>query len=285
MSLVSLRGAGALFVGLGSLVASAAGQVVATNTFGGGSFGDKVGLAGVNVQRGGDFYGYTYEDMIGVTLSGINVPSATSRTVLLYADPLDSNRDQTMNDQFVNTGLYRPGDGPGDFSAGAEYFKLDFEHPVKNDTGPDLLVTSIAFDFSSGSQSHPTDYFVSFDGSNSSLVTSSAPEFRLSGVDSIPYYSYQGGVTSPSDLAGPVSHTGGLGNSTATATPTIQSLDLANLGIAPGATVSSIWIQDSSLNGNGFYPTMVLGLPAIPEPATGLLVACAALVSWRRRSS
>lgn len=270
------------FCAAGALAATAAGEVVFATTFGGGAFGEKVGLSGVGVERGGDVYAYDMDQMIGVTLGAINLPAAGLRTILLYADPLDNDRHLTMNDAFVNTGLLDCGDGPGEFSS--EYIRLDFESPVINDIGADLLVTSIAFDFDDGFQTHPSDYFVSLNGSESSLIQAAGtPEFRLDGVDSIPYYGYQGGVTSPAGLSGPVQHTGGLGNATATSVPTIQSLDLSDLGIAPGASVSSIWMQDSSLNGNSFYPTMVLGLPRIPEPGSALLVLCGALACGARR--
>ncbi len=255
----------------GLLVGSALGQVNLVGTFG-GTAGDKVGLRNVGVNRGGVDYLYQYDEMISGDLASINVPGS-NRTVLLYADPLDSSRDQAMSDQWINTGFLDAGEGPGDFSAGSEGFRLDFDEPVRNDAGPDLLVMSIAFDFASGGQSNPTDYFVSFDGTNANLVQSSGtPQFRTGGVDSIPYYAFAGGATQPSDLLGSAQQTGSLGNSTATAIPTLQSLDLSSFGIASGQSVSSIWIQDSSLNANGFFPTMVLGLPAIPEPATGLML-------------
>ncbi len=271
-----------------SICAHAQGQVVLAGGSGGGAHGEKLTLNQVGVQRGGigDNYFYTYGEMIGVSLDEVNIPGASPtdlRTVLLYANPLDGNRGNAFTDQYVNTGFFDMGKGNGDFqSPGAEFIKVDFDEPVKNDVGPDVLVSAIGVQLTSFFAS-PDPYHVSFDGINSVLVDD-PDEFRLLGVDSIPYYAYQGGVTSPSQLGtDPIQSTGGLGNATATATPVLHSLDLSDFGIAEGATVSSMYLQDQSAINSRAYPTMVLGLPAIPEPTTAALLGTLSLVLVGKR--
>lgn len=259
----TLRSVAAL-VGMGLATSMAMGQVLAAVTGGGSQFGDKVFLSSVLVQRGAQQHTHTWNDLVQTNMTEIAMPSGGLRTVLLYADPLDSDRDKTMVDQFVNTGIASLGSGPGSFVHGTEYIKLEFEGPVKNEPGPDVLVVAIGFSFTSGGQSSPTSYFISTDGLGAWLVGSgTVSEYRLPTVDSIPYYAINGGADEPNDLLGPTTPTGGLGNSTAIAQPVIQSLDLSDYGVAAGAIVTEFWMQDSSLHGNSLHPTMVVGLPPL----------------------
>jgi PEP-CTERM motif len=121
---------------------------------------------------------------------------------------------------------------------------------------------------------------MSFDGVSSFLVDK-PEDASTSGVESIPYYSFSGGITSQSDfLTKTANPTGSLGNENATSTPVVQSFDLSDFGIAPGGSISSIYLQDRT-TGNDFFPTMVLGLPGVPEPSTFALLAtggCAMLL-------
>jgi hypothetical protein len=262
-------------------------QVVVIGAGGGGGLGDKVRLDSVGVRRGGitDIYTYSYEELITPSLEAINVPAASpdaTRTVLLYANPLDAQRDQTVSDQYVNTGLFDPGHGDGDFaSPGVEYTKLSFSAPVVNDVGPDLLGFFIGFEFNTWFLGM-RPYYVSFDGTTSFLVDQ-AEDMHMSAVQSIPYYAYHGGITSPDDFLSEVpSQTGWLGNPTAIPTPIVQSLDLSDFGVAPGASISSLYIHDST-NSGSIYPTLFAGLPAIPEPTTLTLLAAASVLAVRRR--
>lgn len=250
------------------------------DTFSGGQLGDKVGLQRVGLYRGGELYTYRWDDeIIRSNLTAIN---STNSTVLLYANPFDGNGSQAMNDQFLNTGLYRLSEGGGDFSSGENFFKQTFEAPIVNGPGTDLIVVSIEFDFDT-LVSNQTDYFVSFDGLTSQLVEEDEnDEFRLSTVESIPLYSLGAGITDPSDLGLATNPVGGLGNDTALPQPVLRELDLSDFGVAPGASITDIWIQDSDGNGNGLFPTMVFGLPDIPEPSS-LVLLSAALLAIRRR--
>jgi|GEM_PF-2752702 len=227
----------------------------------GGVLGDRVALNTVGVQRGVDNFLYDYSDLLIPTLADTNIPSPGTRSILLYADPLDTQRDQALSDPFLNTGFLDFGEGNGSFAAGAEMIRLDFADPVVNDVGPDIIMAGIGFQFFIPVR----PFYLSFDGI-ASFEISGTSEFEGPTVDSIPYYAFPGGITAPSELVTePPQNTGGLGNSTAIPRPQFITIDLSNLGIAPGESISSIYMQDKVNDSRDFYPVFVAGLPPLVD--------------------
>jgi hypothetical protein len=252
----------------------------------GGWLGDRLSLQQIGVQRGAVARSYAFSDLLQPTLDKLNIPRVgeAPRTLLLYAHPLDGDRDQVLGDEYINTGFLDPGRGTGGFGAGAEFVRLNFETPVRNEAGPDLLVFGISFEFSFGFSTLSSSY-ISFDGITSHKVTRDA-DFALGPISNVPMYAYADGVTSPSQLVTETpSPAGALGNPpTAIPRPVIHALDLSEFGLAEGASIDMLYLQDDSADNRNLFPTMVMGLPsAVPEPGVGLLVLLgASLVVFRR---
>lgn len=231
----------------------------------GGVLGDRIALTTINVQRGAEAISYNYSDLLVPTLDAINVPNpGSSRTVLLYADPLDLNRDQALSDPFINTGLFSPGSGSGSFLVpGDEFVMLGFDTPVVNEEGPDLVAFSIGFQFSS-SFSDIRPFYISVDGGSTSFLVNRAADFRGSGIDINPYYAFQDGITAPSQLVTKTpSITGNLGNPpSAIPIPIVWALDLSEFGVVDGASIDTVYLHDAAGDSRNFYPTIFVGLPS-----------------------
>lgn len=242
-------------------VSSAYGEINFVNLASGP--GDRIVLQRIGVQRGGEAFEYDYAELITPILDDINVPSDGLRVVLLYADPLDDDRVHALSDPYVNTGIFDPGQGDGNFAPGAEFIKLTFAAPVRNEAGCDLLVFSIGFDIFSG----PRPFYISFDGATSYLVDT-APDLALGGIEIIPYYLFGGGITAPSELLTKTPMPAGLlGNPpTVIPVPIIHVLDLSDFGVVDGGSIDTLYLHDASGTTSFYGPTMVVGLPAVSAP-------------------
>lgn len=224
----------------------------------GGVLGDRVSLTQIGVQRGAETHVYTYDDLLIPALDAISLQIGSSRVVMLYADPLDGFFDLALSDRYVNTGLFDIGQGVGAFATGAEYIQLGFGTPVINDEGPDLVLAYISFVFIPSQR-----FFLSVDGSTAWPVDK-APEFMGGQIDNIPYYSFTEDIDEPLDLLNNVSnHVGNLGNPpSAIPMPMFMSLDLSDFGVAPGGSISTLYLQDKASDNRDIRLTFVAGLPS-----------------------
>lgn len=245
--------------------------------------GSRIALNFIDVQRGASNYSYSFANLLSPTLDAVSLSSTGSSAILLYADPLDSNRDKALSDAFINTGFLDPGQGSGSFTGlNAKYIKLKFGTPVKNDVGPDLVVFGIGWQYDSGPNTSSASY-ISFDGTTAYSVNRNA-DFQLPQIPNTPYYAYNGGVSTPNELVTKTPQlVGYLGNPpTAIPRPVVHALDLSNYGVAAGAAIDTMYLQDAT-SGSNLYPTLIAGLPAIPEPAAGLFMIVGVTAAlWRR---
>lgn len=77
-------------------------------------------------------------------------------------------------------------------------------------------------------------------------------------------YIYWSGASTPADLP---MQTPQFAGSLVRTTWVIQTFDLTTMGIAPGVSISTLYLQDWSGWGNPVYPTFLAGFPAVPEPS------------------
>jgi hypothetical protein len=280
----------AALVYLACTVPSAQGQIWFVNVSGTAQ-SDKVALETVGVYREGPGFAYEFEDLILGSVTAVNIPGAL-RTVVASADgyPLSGAPDGLLNDQFLNTGLFTPGLGDGNFQAGDEFVEYTFDQPVVNGPGSDVVLSFITFDFGDF-ESPPGPYWLMPGGGTPTQIDRDA-DVDLTAVEIVPAFGFlDGGPTDPSDfLTTNVQQTSGLGNANATPRPSLHLIDLTELGIALDETILSlrIWDDDFS-NGNTIYVMTIAGFPAVPEPSTGVLALLGALGLWfvgrRRRNA
>jgi len=228
---------------------------------------ERVSLQSIGMFRGPENFFYPFEELILGNISAVNIPGSF-RTVILSEDgyPASGAPDGLINDEYLNTGLFTPGLGDGNFQLGDEFTEYTFTQPVVNDTGADLLLSFITFQFSTF-ESEPGPYWLSPDGATPVQIDRDA-DIDLGALSGIPYYFYPaGGPTNPTDFLDPVAQSSGsLGNSNATPRPSLQIIDLSDLGIAEGDSINSLRIWDDDLsNGNTIYTTLIAGLPSLPQ--------------------
>ncbi|TWU51691.1 hypothetical protein [Rubripirellula reticaptiva] len=247
------------------------------------TFTDAVTLQRVGVNRGGTQYAYRGSDWITGSVTAVNISSAT----VISADgyPSAGAVDGFLSSPVLNRGLLDPGLGDGVFNPGDEFTQYTFNQPVYNDVGSDLLLSFITFDFGSFETS-PGPYWLSADGGAPLMVNRSA-DFDLSPVNSMPMFTYFDTIADPSDFLNSTTPSGFLGTSNATPRPSLQLVDLTDLGIGHGGTITSlrIWDDDFS-NGNTIYPTFIAAFPAVsvPEPSfAGALAICISAAMTRRK--
>jgi hypothetical protein len=99
-------------------------------------------------------------------------------------------------------------------------------------------------------------------------------------TDPLEQYTYTTTVATPADL---INFTPVASGSLVRPSWVVQTFDLSSMGVAPGASVSSLYLQDWSGNGNSVFPTFIAGFPAVPEPASIGALSMAVLALGRRR--
>ena len=242
--------------------ATAEAQINSVTTTGSGQ-NDKIALDHINLFRGSTAFSYEFDDLILGHITAVNIPGP-SRTVILSADgyPPTGAPDGLVNDAFLNTGLHTPGLGDGSFLPGDEYTEYTFNQPIVNDSGADLLLSFITFDFGSF-ESQPGPYWLTPNGGSPTQINRAA-DIDLSPVDGIPQFRLlAGGPTQPSHfLATNAQSTGSLGTATAIPRPSLHIVDLTALGVAQGSSIESLRIWDDNLsNGNTIYTMLIAGFP------------------------
>lgn len=266
----------------GVMVGAARGAVIGA-TIADASSGDYT-LTSVSVTRGSaGTFTYVPSQLTNVELTDV----ASFATPLLVpglnaAVPVPGTRASLLEDWRLDSGVIEPFSTSG---GAFDSFEVTFLSPVVNSAGEDILV------FDAGAQ-ETTFFYINDDDSaagNASSPQRVAPANFSSTLLNVNYslFSYNDGlgngsqsqnVDSLEELESP---TGFTFNSNGTgAGVAAVGLDLSNFGVPLGGTVSSIRFQ--SVSGR-IDPVVIVGLPAVPEPAGLGVLATGALLLRRRR--
>ena len=245
------------------LINQASAQLTSVIYASGGSLGSLHRLESISVTRDGQSYTYEFNQLLLPRLV-VNNPAGLLTIVTHGATIKDA--DMFLRDQYLNTGTLDIGDGNGaSFGAGDKWTLLSFDPPLVNEEGPDGFVVTL----------QSLDIVLSY---SPWLLATSAGNFQVGAgsgglvgtkSDSLPMYTYITQVSTPQDLLDktPVA-SGWLNNQTWV----MQEFDLQSMGVAPGAQVDALYVQDWAANGNGSYPMMIAGFPSLTpaEPVTFL---------------
>jgi hypothetical protein len=235
--------------------------------------GDVQTLQNLTVRRPGDWGCQTYapEELIGIDVTHFN---GASGGVILAAPgnvPPQGQRAALLQDDVLNSGLINPGQGSGRAAppeANTEGMEITFDTPVCNSAGPDIIFAEIEQDTGSPNSFwlSPTDFsdpnvlahlytaadYIDQGPAGGVLVRNVSDSSTLAAVES-------------STLSGSTFHGAGYFNVYA------MAIDLSDLGFAPGARVSSLFLQSGE--SATVDPVFIAGLHAIPEPSTLLLMS------------
>ena len=199
------------------------------------------------------------------------------------AVPAPGTRASLLEDWRLDSGVIEPFSTAG---GALDSFEVTFLNPVVNSAGEDILV------FDAGAQ-ETTFFYINNDDSAAGDAGSPqrlAPANFSSTLVNVNYslFSYNDGLGSGSasqnvdTLEELESPTGFTFSSNGTQVGIAAAgLDLSNFGVPLGGTVSSIRFQAVS---GRIDPVLIVGLPAVPEPAgLGLLAAGSLLLRRTRR--
>jgi hypothetical protein len=238
-------------------------------------------LTSVTVERGGTAGTFTYlpSQLIGVDVTDVAATGSSLAVQHNASVPAAGTRATLLEDGRLDTGLINP------FSTSSpvtDAFEVTFVTPIVNSDGADVIV----FDIGTGD---PTAFWVNGDRTNArhDVTAANFTTGLLSGVPFTQYaYINPAGGTNVNGLAD-LEATSGWDGTASNGTTAIAavSLDLSDLGIAVGGTVSTLGWQTTS-TGSRLDAVYVAGLPAVPEPtgfAAVALVAAAATLRRRRR--
>ncbi len=266
-----------LLVLLASLAPAASGQGVTFMNYSGSAFDDRIGFQQIGVTRGASSYAYGDNEVIMPSLNRINnIESVT----LFTPDGPTKDANAFLRDNYLNTGLLL---GVGDGSSlgpNDQWTLLTFDSPIVNSDGPDGFVATLQFLWVAPNLS---PLILSASAGHSQVMPGSGG-FNGSVTDPLEDYSYVVPVATPADL---VNNTPVPSGSVIRPTWVVQTFDLSAMGIAPGASVSQLYVQDWSGNGNTVELMFIAGFPPVPEPGSLWLLAAAtvALVGVTRRKS
>ncbi|MEX2213550.1 MAG: PEP-CTERM sorting domain-containing protein [Phycisphaeraceae bacterium] len=224
---------------------------------------------------------FTQEQMINIEVTHYR---GTSTTWAIRGDggavPAAGNRAALLEDFSLSTGLPNPGGSavngitsPAVINASpatgnTQGLAFNFLTPVENGNGVDVIFWEIGT-----SDGQATDPFALslLDGSAQKAYTAADFTLVLAGLN---LRTATG--TAPNSLAELESNAlanGALGNFSFRGI----GIDLSDLGIAPGATVTGLF-----LTGGAIDPVLIVGLIQVPEPATLSLLALSAGALVRR---
>ena len=257
-----------------SLAAAASAQVTFLNTF--GQAGDaRVGFQRIGVTRGTGNFAYWDTEVILANLNRIN--NVSSVTVMTPFGPT-KDANAFLRDPYLNTGIGDIGVGNGtSFGATDQWTQITFDKPIINSAGPDGFIAGLQFLWVTPNYSP----MIISTSANNSYVFPTSGGFNGSETDPLAQYTYLSTVATPADL---IAFTPQNSGSLIRPSYVIQTFDLSSMGVPLGGSVSSLYLQDWSGNGNGVIPTYVAGFPAVPEPAGLGLLAVGALALVRRRA-
>lgn len=259
-----------------SLASAASAQITFVNYS--GQAGDpRVIFSRIGVTRGAQNYAYWDTEVIMPSLTAFPANGLSNLRVLT---PFGATKDAHafLRDPYLNTGVTGFGTGDGtSFGASDQWIQLTFDKPIVNSTGPDGFIATLGFEWISQATYQP---IISTSPGNSYVFPSSGAFFG-SNTDPLPYYSYLSTLTTPSQLL-----TFNNQNTGSLIDPSwaLQTFDLSSMGVPLGNSVSTLYLQDWSGNGNSVDVMFLAGFPAVPEPATvGLLTIGLLAIGWRRR--
>lgn len=240
-------------------------------------------LKSVRVQRGGEEFDYTFGELIGADVASFRERvGAEIGNVLL---PREISLPQTsafLHDDLFSTGVINPGgDGkplaqdpkvsaePGEEHTLAPGMTFQFHRPVVNDDGPDLVLfeiqthinVSLAGDgffvspthFRAGLKSH---HVTRFDIAMLSESALKLVEFQLLEFGPEPVGALEELAKSPTTRSFPTSrfHVLAVG------------IDLSDLGVRPGESVSALFLQDDDRDTDRVDPVLIGGFPPLKAP-------------------
>ncbi len=236
-------------------------------------------LTSVSVDRGpAGIFTYLPHQLTGVTLTDVDAswtPLLVSRGAPV---PPVGSRASVLEDWRVDTAITEVTSTNGSADRSME---VTFTRPVINSDGPDILF----FEFGGN---EPIRWWINNDRDNqSAIVQTSAYSSVL--MQGIPYtqYAYNNNGDRAIDsleklettTVGWSSGTNGSGGLFA------LSLDLSTLGVPLHGSVTSIRFQTQAVAGSSARvdPALIVGLPAVPEPAGIALIGLAATALGCRR--
>jgi hypothetical protein len=217
----------------------------------------RVSFQRVGVTRGSSNYAYWDTEIILPRLNRVNYATPNSQVNVLTPSTAPHDGDVLLRDLYLNTGISRPGAGDGtSFAASDNWTQVTFDKPIVNSPGPDGVLATLQFLWVT------PNYFpamISTSAGHSYLFPKSG---GFAGGESNPnQYLYPAGVYTPDAMltTTPVI-AGGLNRPTWV----LQAFDLSTMGIAAGASVSSLYLQEwSGNNGNGSPISFVAGFPPV----------------------
>lgn len=198
--------------------------------------------------------------LINVTLSDIDDSNAQLILTQGSAVPASGSRAALLSDLRVDTGL-----------ANTSRIELTFDTAIKNRSGIDLLIFDLSgFDNDSMTVTFPNTQTSGALNSGNTYQNGTGITFNLASSSDDP--------TTVAELEAATFSTPQQFSSSATG---VAGIDLSNYGYAVGDSISSIVITGS---GNLVDPVLVLGIEAVPEPATLALCVIGGLVLVPKRA-
>lgn len=215
-------------------------------------------LTSVTVTRGASgIHTYLPNQLTNIDLTDVGATGSVLATQSGAGLPAVGNRAELLEDNRMDTGVINPVStaADADFS-----FEVTFLHPVVNSDGEDILVFELG-------GNDTTRFWINNDRANQSLDIAPA-NFSSDLLTGMPFdlYSYNNaGDIDINTMAELESPTGFTFNSSSTSSVNAAGIDLSSFGIPLGGTLSSLRFQ--AVTGR-IDPVMIVGLPAVPEPAS-----------------
>lgn len=233
-------------------------------------------LTSVSVTRGGAGT-LTYEpfQLTGVALTDVDafdIPLLVPRGGAL---PAAGSRAALLQDNRLDTGVINITTTNGTADRSVEVM---FAAPIVNSAGEDILIFEAGGDDS-------IRWWIDNDRTNKSADLATA---AYSGnLLTVPFSRYRyrngadGNLLSLADLETAADRYAFADDNGGTINA--LGLDLSSVGVPLGGSVTSIRFQSLANGGGRIDPVLIVGLPAVPEPATAASLATLALAAARRR--
>ncbi len=239
-------------------------------------------LTSVVIDRDGTEYTYAQSELTNISLTGLNLDGTQVFQTAGRPFPGGAGanagdaRDALLEDWSPSSGVFHPSSNANaEYDAGQvtndrDSIAFDFLTPVTNSDGVDVIVVDFG---PTNSEFIRVSLTSNADDPNEVTISRSNTNF----IDSITIDKYNSS-TEINQLAhlrdfaftSGASESFGLG---------AFEIDLSLLGVAEGATVSTLYMTDAG----DPEVSMIFGLPAVPEPTSLALLAVGSVALWRRR--